>query len=582
MSDPAVLLVTSAGAPAGSVVPVLAALEAAGVRVRAIDVGRAGARSEHPLDKVVQAVAGELAERRLMRELAENPPDVTMAFDPATATALGLIRDQSIHAAPVLAVVAELEPEQAWAATDADRYLAIDDEAAVALADHGVDGARILPVGPLCERAFVEAARTDRSLLRRQYRIDEGAPVVVVEVGGFGYETTSQIAMQLSLAASNATFVFDAGGDADAAMALRRQVPTLDMRAKLFGRTDDAPRFWRCADVVVARPAPRSVARTLALGARMVSFLPEGREGAALARALEARGLGATASTTLLLSSALEPLLSQNGSQKSNHSGSNGRAGTDGAANIADIAWVVARERREVLDERRAAARAGTRARVDAAASAAEAAARSSSAASGLEDLSGDAGPAETATPDAGEIARLRTEVRVRLDQLGKAVAEARQTAERWDARQAQARDQGDQDGAREAERKADAERARMHAALGEMAQMQAELDRLEKAAAAAPPPRRTPPRTSSTPHASATAGGASGAPRSSAQGASRSTVDDLLDQMKRQQGGSTAQGPARGASGRAQAARGPSPNTPNTIDDELAALKRKMSRKKP
>ena len=575
MSDPAVLLVTSAGAPAGSVVPVLAALEAAGVRVRAIDVGRAGARSDNPLDKVVQAVAGELAERRLMRELAENPPDVTMAFDPATATALGLIRDQSIHAAPVLAVVAELDPEDAWAATDADRYLVIDDEAAVALVDHGVDGARILPVGPLCERAFVEAARTDRSVLRRQYRIDESAPVVVVEVGGLGYETTSQVAMQLSLAASKATFVFDAGGDADAAMALRRQVPTLDMRAKLFGRTEDAPRFWRCADVVVARPVPRAVARTLALGTRMVSFLPEGRVETTLARALETRGLGATASTTLLLSSALEPLMAQR-SQDSTNGSTNGRAGTDGAANVADIAWVVARDRREVLDERRAAARASTRSRVDAAASAAEAAARSSSAASGLEDLSGDAGAAEAEGPDAGEIARLRTEVRARLDQLGKTVAEARQTAERWDARQAQARDQGDQDGAREAERKADAERGRMHAALGEMAQMQSELDRLEKAAAAAPPPRRTPPRASHAPKGAA-GSAPGGATRSASHGASRPTVDDLLDQMKSQHGGSAARGPSRSASGRSQAARDPS-----TIDDELAALKRKMSRKKP
>ena len=40
MADPHVLVVTSAGAAASAVVPVLAAIEAAGMRVRAIDVGQ--------------------------------------------------------------------------------------------------------------------------------------------------------------------------------------------------------------------------------------------------------------------------------------------------------------------------------------------------------------------------------------------------------------------------------------------------------------------------------------------------------------------------------------------------------------
>src|SRR5690606_21999573 len=219
VSDPAVLLVTSAGAPAGSVVPVLAAVEAAGLRVRAIDVGRAGIRSDNPLDKVVQALAGELAERRLMRELAAHPPDVTMAFDPATATALGLVRDDAAYPAPVLAVVAELQPDPGWAAADADRYLAIDDEAAVALAEQGVEKERIVTIGPLCEHPFADVAHTERNLIRAQHRLASGAPVVVVDVAGFGYESTAQIAMQLSLVAGNATFLFDAGSNADAAAA---------------------------------------------------------------------------------------------------------------------------------------------------------------------------------------------------------------------------------------------------------------------------------------------------------------------------------------------------------------------------
>jgi hypothetical protein len=564
-SQPAVLLVTSAGSPAGGVTPTLAALEAAGLQVRAIDVGRAGSRPEGALDKMLQALAGEVAERRLLRELGDNPPDVTVTFDPATAAALSVVRDEGTHAAPVVAVIAELEPDASWAATDADRYLTVDEEAAVMLAEHGVDGERIIPVGPLCEWAFVEAAKESRDSLRQRYRIDAG-PVVVVHVDGFGQEGSAQIALQLSLVADNATYLFDAGGDVEAATALRRQVPTLDLRAKLFGRTPDSARYWRCADVIVARPTPAAVARTMALGGRMVSFMPEGREAAHLARAMEARGLGTTAESALLLSSALEPLLGK-------PPRSDERVGMDGAGTVADVAWIVGSERREVIGERRAWATATTRARVEAAASAAEAAAQASAAAGGLEDLDGSsrAGSAPP-PPDAGEISALRAEVRGRLAQAGKTVSQARAAADRLHEQMQAARTRGDDAAARDAERQADAERQRMHAALAEMAELQSELDRLEKATASMPKTPRAATASSAggragTPGTSGRAGtGAGGAGRTGAARPSaappRQSLDDALDQMKRQQGKS-AGGDQR------------------TIDDELAALKRKMEQKK-
>ncbi len=567
MSEPAVLLVTSIGAPAGGVTPVLAALEASSLRVRAIDVGRAGARIEGALDKMLQLLAGEVAERRLLSELKLHPPDVMIAFDPATTAALGVVRDEGTHAAPVIAIVAELHPDVTWGATDADRYLTIDDEAAVELSEHGVAGERIIPVGPIAEWAFVDAAGSDRDSIRKQYRIDSAHPVVVVDVDGFGYERSSQIALQLSLVAKRATYLFDAGGDAEAASALRRQVPTLDIRAKLFGRTRDACRFWRCADIVVARPTPRSVARAMVLGAQMVAFVPEGRDGEQLAKDIESRGLGLTAASTLLLSSALEPLFGRSPS-------SQGRAGKDGAANVADVAWVVAEQRQAVLDERRTAARASTRARVEAAASAAEAAAQYSAAAGGLEDLSGDSGPAPE-PPDETEIAELRAEVRARLAQVTKTVKESREAADKWSKRHTLARRRGDDIAAREAERQADAERARMHASLAEMSQLQGELDRLGEASSSARAGRSRTRTGSSSGSSSSSSGRARGATqprggRASAGGSS--SVDDLLEQMKRS---SSASGSTGGGSRRRSSAE------PSTVDDELAALKRKMAARK-
>jgi hypothetical protein len=83
---------------------------------------------------------------------------------------------------------------------------------------------------------------------------------VVVEVAGLGAEATGALALQLSLAdvSERLTYLFDAAGDVDAAAVLRRQVPMLGLRAKLFGASADAARTWRAGDVVVARPTARA------------------------------------------------------------------------------------------------------------------------------------------------------------------------------------------------------------------------------------------------------------------------------------------------------------------------------------
>src|SRR5262245_7853573 len=117
-----VLIVTSPGAPSAAVVPVLAAIEAAGIRVRAIDVGAAGGGGAGVADRVRRALLGEGAERRLRKELEISPPDAAIVFDPHSALALTVARDQVQNPAPVIAVVGELEPAAAWAETDADRF----------------------------------------------------------------------------------------------------------------------------------------------------------------------------------------------------------------------------------------------------------------------------------------------------------------------------------------------------------------------------------------------------------------------------------------------------------------------------
>jgi UDP-N-acetylglucosamine:LPS N-acetylglucosamine transferase len=561
MTDPQILLVTSAGAPSSAVVPVLAAIEAAGMRVRAIDVGAAGGGGGGMADRVRRALMGEGAERRLRRELEVSQPDAAVVFDPHAALALTVARDGVPNPTPVIAVVGELDPSPAWAQSDADRFVAVDDLAAVALADAGVEGERILVVGAIGERAFADAATQDRAALRTRFKL--GGKVALVEVAGLGAEHTGQLALQLSLldGGDQITFLFDAANDIEAAAVLRRQVPTLGLRAKLFGATADAPLLWRAADVIVARPRAEVVSRVMLVGGKLVALVDDSIANAAkTATALEARRRAIPARGLLLLSSALEGAFS----------GAPPGPTGDGGDNVADIVFAVAGDKRGIIDERRAAAQAATRDRVRAASAAAQAAAQTTAMPGDLEDLGG--GPAipadEPAVPDAAEIARLRAEVERRKSEMTRSMMASREAATQLSDQAKAARDRGAADEAAQLERRADAERARMHAMLGELATLESELAELERV-------RKTVgdiPRTSARPRATATA-----SPDPADYVARHApSIDDALNDLKRKAGAA----PSSSTTGRPTGGRTPRPPV-TTVDDELAALKRKMQAQK-
>lgn len=544
---PQILIVTSASADPAAVVPVLAACEAADFRVRAIDVGGAGAASGGLSDRVRRALLGETAMRRLRKELEANPPDVMLAFDPFAAHALAQARDQSAEPAPVVAVVPELEPAAAWAEAAADRYCAVDDIAAVALADAGVDGERILVAGPIGERAFADAAAEDRAGLRAKFGLT--TPAVVIEVAGLGAEVTGQLTMQLSLGtlSERLTYLFDAAGDVDAAAMLRRQVPALGLRAKLFGQTAEAARYWRAAELVVARPSSRAVARARLVGARFLALIDdEVAHAAKIAAALEARAVGAGVRGLLLLSSALETQLAAAAVPPL----------PDGADQVIEVLAAVGLDRRAVIDERRASAREETHARLRTATAAASAAAKVASMPGELEDL-GSAPVATADVPPLADLEALRREAVSRKQQLLREVDGARRAAETADRGHSQARRDGQDPG--DHEQRASRERAAMHRLLAELAALDSELADLDRATTAARAAGARPP---TRPSAGATAPGAASAGPSSFSSSppppQRPSVDPLAE-LK-----------ARSASS--------SQKSSASLEDELAALKRKMA----
>jgi hypothetical protein len=171
-------------------------------------------------------------------------------------------------------------------------------------------------------------------------------------------------------------------------------------------------------------------------------------------------------------------------------------------------------------------------------------------------------------------MARLRRELESRSVRAQRTVTDAQQAAARWDEKAEEARALGSESAAREASRNADLERSRMHAALTELAELSVEREALEQAARAAPrrrpapPPGPTPPPVDPFERADRAP-----PPRPASRGP---TVDELLQDLKRGQGapGGQRSGPPPRSGGADPSGGRP----PGTVDDELEALKRKMS----
>jgi hypothetical protein len=192
-----------------------------------------------------------------------------------------------------------------------------------------------------------------------------------------------------------------------------------------------------------------------------------------------------------------------------------------------------------------------------------------------LEDLGGGSGPEPVDLPDKAELERLRNEVAQRVTELTKSMAAARDAATRLadEAKAAAAR--GAVEEASQLERKADAERARMHALLAELATLESEIKDLERTIKQVgdlpkPPPASARPSGDGMPP-----------PRSKP-----TSIDDELAKLKRNAGAVPPRPSGGKPSGTASAPPpGPSPRSSKkhgTVEDELAALKRKMQQAPP
>ncbi|MEJ7600915.1 MAG: hypothetical protein WKG01_23620 [Kofleriaceae bacterium] len=376
-------------------------------------------------------------------------------------------------------VVGDLEPAAAWAQTDADRspWSTSPRSRSRMRASRAIGSS----VGAIGERAPPTLAQ-DRTALRTRFKLT--GKVALVEVTGLGAEQTGS---------PRSSCRFDGGDRSRSCSTLPATSSPPRCSAARSGTSGYARRFGRrrtrrCG----ARPTsssrdrdPRS-SRAMLVGGKLVALVddrsPARRRSRAETRVIAAKGCSASSALDSALTGAL-------------------LSTSDGGDNIADIVAAVAGDKRGVIDERRAVAQAATRDRVRAASAAAQAVAATTAMPGDLEDLGG-APPVDVPLPDVAEIARLRAEVEQRRAEMTKSMMASRDTATSLTKQATEARAADRTDEASQLDRRADGERARMHALLGELSTLETELAELERVRKTIQDAPRSSPRAN--PHAPA------------------------------------------------------------------------------
>jgi hypothetical protein len=206
--------------------------------------------------------------------------DVVIALDEASADRA---REAGARCIVALATRFDFDWEDA---SELDLVLVMHASAIESAIEAGAPAGRVACSGPIAREGWTPAA--DRAALRLELGLRAGSPCVVVR-GAAVADDPAAVLVQLALAKSEPTWLFDVGSDPDLSRTLRRRAPAYEIDAFLFSDAD-ALRAYQAADAVLGAIGGPEIMRALSVGAAPIA-LPPRSDAARIAHELETEGV---------------------------------------------------------------------------------------------------------------------------------------------------------------------------------------------------------------------------------------------------------------------------------------------------
>ncbi len=396
--------------------------------------------------------------------LAGRKPRVVVAMDPVAAAAVDAWRAKGHLRAPLVGVVSSLWLDPAWASTAVDRLSVVDETQAEAALDQGLPAECLVPCGvPVCG-GFSSIQPDDKEPLRKAFDLPVGRPVVLVVTDGLDSDQLTGALLQLGMVAENATLMFDVARDDEAADLLRRRAGLYGIKARMFGKVEEAGQLWAAADAVVARPLAYVEQRVIPNRLPLICLHPRGEAEQQAARCYRDQGVGAVVEHPATLAAEVEMLLQPDTLQQARQrmqQMSKVKAADDVARLVAQVrvnAEQILAETRTVA-ERPAPGKRGE-----------EAEAKQPAKKKGPLEIIGE--PAEDEGEEAGPAVGTLADLEAAEAEAGRQVLVHQEEAERWNSRMVLAREKGDDELVTMAKRMCGKHQQSMHHALAELARL--------------------------------------------------------------------------------------------------------------
>ena len=252
------------------------------------------------------AVVSSMGWPAVEEALGGREPQAVVAMDPVAAAAADAWRARALLRAPVVGVVSSLWLDPAWARTAVDRLAVIDEAQGEAAMDQGLPAECLVPCGMTVCGGFSSIQPDDKEPLRKSFNLPPGRPVVLVVTDGMSSDQLTGALLQLGMVAEKATVMFDVARDDEAADLLRRRASLYGIKARMFGKVEEAGQLWAASDVVVARPLVYVEQRVIPNRLPLICFHPQGEAEEQAARCYRDQGVGAMVTHPATLAAEVE------------------------------------------------------------------------------------------------------------------------------------------------------------------------------------------------------------------------------------------------------------------------------------
>lgn len=246
-------------------------------------------------------------EQRLLAEVRQFKPDFIIGTHPMPTRLLAQVTDAEVAAIPAAVVVTDYGCHSFWVDEITDRYYVATAEVKACLGRFHVPPERVVVTGIPIDPTFARVP--DVARLRRQLRLPDGVPVVLVIGGLLSARYLEQLIPAVRHYALATQFLLVTGRDQKLRQQLKKSWLQRAVGVTIFGFVHHLEELLSVCDVAISKAGGLTVSECLATGTPLAipSVIP-GQEEDNLAFLLRHR-LAVSAAAPMPLAAALAPLL---------------------------------------------------------------------------------------------------------------------------------------------------------------------------------------------------------------------------------------------------------------------------------